>query len=190
MSDWPDFGLDAFTAATLRRLFAGFNDLDRVWIYGSRARGDHRPTSDIDLVADAPDWDAHEFSRLWAAVDDQEFVQGIDLSHWQRAGGMEFRQRVERDRQLFWAVAQAARTSAAVGTELKPFQETVLARMTDYLLELKQQAARALPALTALRAMEGTDDDLLRAADDYPRKVWAALKARAPHRPGAVGGAQ
>ena len=65
-----------------------------------------------------------------------------------------------------------------MGTELKPFQETVLARMGDYLQELKQQAARALPALTALRAMEGTDDDLLRAAEDYPRKVWAALKSR------------
>ncbi len=68
---------------------------------------------------------------------------------------------------------------AVLGLDLKDFQQTVLQRVDDYLTELKQQAARALPAVTALRAMEGLDDELRRSAEDYPRKAWARLKARA-----------
>lgn len=30
--------------------------VNRIILYGSRARGDHRPASDIDLALDAPRW--------------------------------------------------------------------------------------------------------------------------------------
>ncbi len=177
------FGVSPGAVQRLVRLFESTPGLARVWIFGSRAQGLHRPESDIDLAVDAPEFNEVAFLTLKFQIEDMGLVYRTDVVWLQQVVGPVFRQQIDQYRQLFWArVAEpqaAGRVNLpAMGTELKPFQETVLARMADYLLELKQQAARALPALTALRAMEGTDDDLLRAAEDYPRKVWAALKAR------------
>lgn len=38
----------------------------RIILYGSRARGDHAPRSDVDLAVDAPGLD----ERVWSAIED------------------------------------------------------------------------------------------------------------------------
>ena len=62
MDEAQAFGLDAETAASLRECLARFPGVDRAWIYGSRARGDYRTSSDIDLMVDAPEWTDHNAS--------------------------------------------------------------------------------------------------------------------------------
>lgn len=60
-------GLDAFVArhqAALRKL-ARDNKITRLWLFGSRARGEARPDSDVDLLYQAPPgtniWDVSGF---------------------------------------------------------------------------------------------------------------------------------
>ena len=50
------FGIEPSSLAALRRLGERTPGLEHLWIFGSRARGDYRARSDIDLVADAPGW--------------------------------------------------------------------------------------------------------------------------------------
>ncbi len=45
-------GLSAETLAQLRAAFAATPSVARAWLYGSRARGRHRPGSDIDLAVE------------------------------------------------------------------------------------------------------------------------------------------
>jgi predicted nucleotidyltransferase len=43
-------GLSDSELQTLRDVFARFHDIDEVILFGSRARGTHRPSSDVDLA--------------------------------------------------------------------------------------------------------------------------------------------
>lgn len=74
------FGLSAEILNDLREVFSQFADIDRVLIYGSRARGDFRPGSDIDLAVLAPMMKPQEFSKLCMALDDLPIIFGLDVS--------------------------------------------------------------------------------------------------------------
>lgn len=102
-AQWP-FGIAPTAHAKLMRVFDATPGLQRVWIYGSRARGDQRRESDIDLVADMP---SGHFAGLAAAVEDLGLIYRTDLLHWQAALAPELRQYIERDRRLFWPPASS-----------------------------------------------------------------------------------
>lgn len=107
-SAWP-FGIAPTAHAKLLRVFQATPGLQRVWIYGSRARGDQRRESDIDLVADMPQG---HFAGLAAAVEDLGLIYRTDLLHWQSTLAPELRSRIERDRRLFWEPAMALAASS------------------------------------------------------------------------------
>lgn len=179
MGDIVNFGLDPSIAQTLRACFDEFVGIERVWIYGSRARGDHRSSSDIDLMVDAPDWSLNEFSQLWAAIDDLRLLCGVDLTHWQSTLSDGFRLQVEKDRQLFWQPRRAAVSlPRALGfDDLKKFQSESLDRLDAYLAELRTARAdseQALAAMAQVKAMEKMSDAKQSLAD-FPRAAWQAL---------------
>jgi hypothetical protein len=62
----PYRSADAAIADAVHRLVAQL-DPDEIWLFGSRARGDHRPDSDIDLLVVLPDGLDRERCTLRAA---------------------------------------------------------------------------------------------------------------------------
>ena len=50
-----------------------------MWLFGSRARGDHRPRSDVDLAIEAPHADRRTWIALCDAADEAETLLRIDL---------------------------------------------------------------------------------------------------------------
>ena len=44
------FGLDAKTASPIKNVFIKYPEIEKVIIYGSRALGNYKPNSDIDLA--------------------------------------------------------------------------------------------------------------------------------------------
>ena len=74
------FGLSAEILDELKQVFSRFPAVERVLIYGSRARGDFRPSSDIDLLVIAPTMASLEFSQLWMALDDLPIIFRLDVS--------------------------------------------------------------------------------------------------------------
>ena len=179
MNEATDFGLSSAAARDLRRVFDSTPGIERVWIFGSRARGQARANSDIDLAVDAPDWGAEDMARLERRLEQLLLLYKLDAVHWQAVDQPVFRQEIERDRQLFWAPrVHAAKVEAVGGIALKEFQADVLEQLGRYLDELKKHAAQSQAAVQALRAMEGMED-AAREVADFPKKSWAALKARA-----------
>ena len=175
----PDasFGIEPASLAAIRRLCERTPGLEQVWVFGSRARGDHRDRSDIDLVADAPGWTLRDSLAFVEAIKHLPMVYPVDFSWWQDTGLQpEFRRQIERDRRVLWAPRRRAAHAEALGSvSLKKFQSDTLAVLANYITELKRHAAQAAAAQHALRAMEGMED-LEREAGDYPKKTWAALR--------------
>ena len=74
------FGLPATAIAQLRAVFASWPAISRVLLYGSRAKGNYRPGSDIDLTIEA---DALPLAQLLAIenqIDDLLLPWMVDLS--------------------------------------------------------------------------------------------------------------
>lgn len=97
-----EFGLVPDALAALRDLCARTDGIDRVWVFGSRARDDWRPRSDLDLAVDAPDWKVSRLLDFQVAVRNLPIVYRVDVVHWQQAPA-ELRQQIERDRKVLWA---------------------------------------------------------------------------------------
>lgn len=74
------YGLAQHTIDHLRDFFAGYPAIERVVIYGSRAKGTERPGSDIDLVLDAPTMSLNDLLVLESALDDLMLPYKVDVS--------------------------------------------------------------------------------------------------------------
>ena len=73
-------GLSDKTLQQLRTLFDAESAIGRVIVYGSRAKGQFREGSDIDLSLDAPDLNFERLLVLRGALDDSSIPQTVDLS--------------------------------------------------------------------------------------------------------------
>jgi predicted nucleotidyltransferase len=60
-------------------------EVDRVWLFGSRARGDHRARSDIDLAVEAPTASRRTWLELCRVVEEAATLLRIDLVRFEEA---------------------------------------------------------------------------------------------------------
>lgn len=91
------FGIAQRHLDDLRRVFARHDTIDRVLVFGSRARGTARPGSDIDLAVVAPRMSDAEFTALWNEVDALPILFPIDLLHWDRITRPALKDNIVRD---------------------------------------------------------------------------------------------
>ena len=64
----PNTGLSNRITDLLRTEVHRFPEVRAVYLYGSRARGDCSPQSDIDIAIDAPGLTQQTFAQLWSAI--------------------------------------------------------------------------------------------------------------------------
>ena len=81
----------------LRRVFARHPTIEEVRLFGSRAKGMHRPGSDIDLAVFAPSMSEEEFSALWTEIDELPILFKIDLLHWDRLANLALKDKIRRE---------------------------------------------------------------------------------------------
>ncbi|OIQ76325.1 type III restriction enzyme, res subunit [mine drainage metagenome] len=121
--------------------------------------------------------DANEPWHLSAALEELELIYRTDLVSLDKTLNAEFRQRIERDRKVFWEPRRADVNTASVGAvQMKKFQGETLVQLDLYLAELKKHKLQSDKAQAALMAMEGMEE-VIRQASDFPQKAWATLKA-------------
>ena len=90
-------GADSHPAiAAMVEQIRGVPSVERILLFGSRARGDHGERSDIDLAVACPGADAADWARIWLIVDDAPTLLAIDLVRLEHAGDA-LRQQIERD---------------------------------------------------------------------------------------------
>jgi predicted nucleotidyltransferase len=79
--EWP-FGLSPATLEKLNYVFAQHGAIDSVLIYGSRAKGNFRAGSDIDLTIKGDEIPFAEFMQIEDQIDDLLLPYTVDLSQY------------------------------------------------------------------------------------------------------------
>lgn len=90
------FGLPDEAIAKLVALLSGNDKVRSVRLFGSRAKGNYRAGSDIDLCLDAPDLSLPEKFRLENAIDDLMLPWKVDLVIEQQIDNSALRDHVAR----------------------------------------------------------------------------------------------
>lgn len=73
-------GLNEKECAVLQTLFATNEHIAEVILYGSRAKGNYKPFSDVDIVLVGNDLSRTDINRLYAAIDGSSLPYKFDIS--------------------------------------------------------------------------------------------------------------
>lgn len=99
------FGLSASVIRQIHQVLARHPKVERAVIYGSRAKGNFRPGSDIDLTLfaiEGQEISYHELADILDEVDDLLLPYTMDLSAFAQLSHPELREHIERVGQVFY----------------------------------------------------------------------------------------
>ncbi|MBU1171423.1 MAG: nucleotidyltransferase domain-containing protein [Proteobacteria bacterium] len=97
-----NFGLPDKTQTVLRNILAGCPAVEQAILYGSRAKGNHRPGSDIDLTLVGDHLDLNTLGKLAASLEESSIPYQVDLSLWSRIDHAGLREHIERVGVIFY----------------------------------------------------------------------------------------
>lgn len=107
---------DGLSDETRQRIFAvlaSFPDVAKATLYGSRARGDYRRASDIDLAVETADGSPLGWNRvldIHGAIDDLDLILKTDVVDRNAIKSASLAEAIARDGVVFWE-----RNSVAAG---------------------------------------------------------------------------
>jgi len=91
-----DTGLPQAVWTQLQDVFAAWPEIHSVILYGSRAKGNYRHASDIDLCLQAPDLTYAQQLQIETQLDDLLLPYQIDLSCWHNLQNPALREHIQR----------------------------------------------------------------------------------------------
>ncbi|OJS99789.1 nucleotidyltransferase domain-containing protein [Marinobacter nauticus] len=90
------FGLPSRVINGLKALFEKYPEIEQVTLYGSRAKGNYRRNSDIDLMLTAPTLSWQRFNNLELEIDDLLLPWKVDLALQHHVENQDLLEHVER----------------------------------------------------------------------------------------------
>lgn len=96
MNSRDNFGLDSSTIKKIRLIFANYPSIEKVILYGSRAIGNYRSGSDIDLTLLAPQLTTSDLLRIENELDDLLLPYQIDLSLYHQIENDDLLEHIQR----------------------------------------------------------------------------------------------
>ncbi len=96
------FGLDQKTIDDIRSVFGRYSEIEKVLIYGSRAKGNYRKGSDIDLTLIGNDITDSLLAKVLRDLDDLNLPYLMDVSIFDRLRSPELEAHIQRVGRLFY----------------------------------------------------------------------------------------
>ncbi len=96
------FGLDEDLRSQFNIIFALFPEIEKVIIYGSRAKGNYREGSDIDLCLVGDDLNEAIRKQLWLMLDELNTPYLIDLSVFNQLESESLIEHIQRVGEIFY----------------------------------------------------------------------------------------
>lgn len=114
MSATTTCGLPPATLDKLRSVFARHQGIDTVLLYGSRAKGNYRAGSDIDLTLKGRKMAFAEFMQIEDQIDDLMLPYSVDLSQYCQLDNADLIAHIDRVGVEIYA-RDAPRNAAVIG---------------------------------------------------------------------------
>lgn len=89
-------GLSQSQYDELKNVFAQFSEVETVIAYGSRAKGNFTPRSDLDLVVTLKSSDRHTISQIQLALDASDLVPAVDLQDFSSIKNKQLKDHIQR----------------------------------------------------------------------------------------------
>ncbi|WP_221394682.1 nucleotidyltransferase domain-containing protein [Dyadobacter sp. NIV53] len=96
------FGLSQITIQNITSVLQQFPDVEQVVIYGSRAKGNFKPGSDIDFVFKGTNLTSLLMTRIDHQLDDLLLPYNFDLSIYNQIDNAELTNHIERIGKIFY----------------------------------------------------------------------------------------
>jgi len=96
------YGLNESTIEKIQHVFETFPEIDKVVLYGSRAKGNYRTGSDIDLTLFGAELNQQSCSAIAEALDDLLLPYSIDLSIFDQLKYPALEAHIERVGKIFY----------------------------------------------------------------------------------------
>lgn len=97
------FGLSGQTIERINSVFARHPDVEKVVLYGSRAKGTYKPGSDIDLALYGKEISLKQKNRILDELDELDLPYSIDISVFNQLSHVQLRDHIERVGVVFYA---------------------------------------------------------------------------------------
>ena len=101
-----EVGLSDQVAALIRDVFRKHPEVETVILYGSRAKGDHKPGSDIDLSLQGEGLSLSLLSTIHNELDELPIPYTVDLSILDRIDNSNLADHIQRVGKLFYSKEQ------------------------------------------------------------------------------------
>ncbi len=102
-----NFGLKQETIEKINSVFAKYHEVEEVIIYGSRAKGNYRNGSDIDITLKGEQLTSQILSRISSDIDDLNTPYMFDISIFHKLHSPDFIEHIMRVGQIFYKKVDA-----------------------------------------------------------------------------------
>ena len=97
-----NFGLNEITINKINSVFENYPEIEEVVIYGSRAKGNFRNGSDIDLTLKGQNIEYEILSKINQEIDDLNTPYLFDISIFENLDSQEFLNHINRIGKTFY----------------------------------------------------------------------------------------
>jgi predicted nucleotidyltransferase len=97
-----EFGLSDKTCATIRQILGQYPQIEKAVLYGSRAKGNYKNGSDVDLTLMGAALDLRLLLSVAGALEDSDIPYTVDLSLFEQIENPALREHIERVGQVFY----------------------------------------------------------------------------------------
>jgi predicted nucleotidyltransferase len=96
------YGLKPHIIRSIQEVFTQYEQIEKVLLYGSRAKGNYQPGSDIDLVLMAPLLTTKHLLKIENDLDDLLLPYKIDLALYHHVQDQEIREHIKHVGKVFY----------------------------------------------------------------------------------------
>lgn len=97
-----NFGLDNDTVVEMHRVFKKYPQIEEVILYGSRAKGNFREGSDIDLTLKGHDLSEDVCAQVWLDLDELNTPYLMDISLFRHLSNPDLIRHIEKTGKTFY----------------------------------------------------------------------------------------